>query len=497
MKKQMAENIGLCLSLLGLWPGTAAAADAVITWNENAAKAATAACIHISGNGLAESRMYAMVHVAVHDAVNAIDRRSRPYAFDANVNGPVSVDAAVAAAARDVLVSVIAKLPESPACVASGILEANALYAAALMPIPNGPAKTAGVAVGQAAAAAIVALRAGDGFETTTWLDFDYPQGTEPGEWRFTPDGPPLAFASNYGQVTPFVLKHSGQFWPGPPYPLRSKRYADDYNEIKLIGGDDITTPSTRTPDQTEIGVFWIESSPLAWNRLARAVSVDRGFDLWENARLFGLLNMAMADGYIASWEVKYHYSFWRPITAIREGDNDGNPATQGDSTWTPLQPTYPIPDHDSGHAVQGGVAAEILKQVFGTDDVSFTACSTTVGPGGTCTDATPVIRSVLELLAGRGRERGVADLHRHSLPESSRDRRSPRTKDRRVCRSPIHEAGAVGIQVGVFPGLSHAEGPGLSHAEGRHAVEATDSIEAGLKDPPLRGCENGDWDRR
>jgi len=140
--------------------------------------------------------------------------------------------------------------------------------------------------------------------------------------------------------------------------------------------------------------VFWIESSPLAWNRLARAVSVQRGFDLWENARLFGLLNMALADGYIASWEVKYHYSFWRPITAIREGDNDGNPATLSDSTWTPLQPTYPMPDHDSGHAVQGGVAAEILKQVFGTDDVSFTACSTTVPAGGTCTDATPVIRS-------------------------------------------------------------------------------------------------------
>jgi hypothetical protein len=149
-----------------------------------------------------------------------------------------------------------------------------------------------------------------------------------------------------------------------------------------------------RTPDQTEIGLFWIESSPLAWNRLARAVSIDRGFDLWENARLFGLLNMAMADGYVASWEVKYHYSFWRPITAIREGDNDGNPATVGDPTWTPLQPTYPIPDHDSGHAVQGGVAAEILKQVFGTDDVSFTACSTTLPPGGTCTDAAPVIRS-------------------------------------------------------------------------------------------------------
>src|SRR5262245_30617358 len=196
MMKQIARRIGVCVSLLVLWP-SAASADAVITWNENAAKAATAACLHIIGNGLAESRMYAMVHVAVHDAVNAIDRRSRPYAFDGNVNGTASLDAAVAAAARDVLVAVIAGLPESPACVASGIAQANALYAAALVSIPNGPAKTAGVAVGQAAAAAIVALRADDRFDTVTWLDFDYPQGTQPGEWRFTPDGPPLAFGSN------------------------------------------------------------------------------------------------------------------------------------------------------------------------------------------------------------------------------------------------------------------------------------------------------------
>jgi len=105
-------------------------------------------------------------------------------------------------------------------------------------------------------------------------------------------------------------------------------------------------------------------------------------------------LNLAMADGYVASWETKYHYRFWRPITAIRLGDTDGNPLTDVDTAWTPLQFTYPMPDHDSGHAVQGGVAAEILKQVFGTDDISFTACSTTVGVGLTCTDATPVIRS-------------------------------------------------------------------------------------------------------
>ena len=393
MKLQVAGNIGLCLSLLAFWPSSARA-DAVLTWNANAAKAATAACIHVSGNGLVESRMYAMVHAAIHDAVNAIDRRSRPYAFDTGASGPASPDAAVAAAARDVLVSVISTVPESPECRTNGIADANASYAAALAAIPDGPAKTNGVAVGQAAAAAIIALRVGDGSDAPM-VDFDYPQGTEPGEWRFTPDFPfPFAFGTTWGQVTPFVLHHSSQFRPRAPYDVGSNKYAADYNEIKLLGGDNITTPSSRTADQTQIGLFWLESSPLAWNRLARALSATRAFDLWDNARLFALLNLAMADGYIASWEAKYHYRFWRPITAIRLGDTDGNPDTEGVVDWTPLQFTYPMPDHDSGHAVQGGVAAEILQQVFGTDDMHFTACSTTLGPGQTCADPAPVLRS-------------------------------------------------------------------------------------------------------
>ena len=392
MKKQVAGGIGLGLVLLLLCP-SASSADAVITWSENAAKAAKAACLIASGNGLVESRMYAMMHAAVHDAINAIDRRSRPYAYDATAAGPASIDAAAAAAARDTLVAVIATLPESAQCVTDGIADVNASYAVALAAIPAGPAKTNGVALGQAAAAAIVALRAGDGSDIE-WLDFDYPQSTEPGVWRFTPDGPPLAFAVTWGQVTPFVLKHSSQFGPPPPYHLASKKYAADYNEIKRLGGDDVTTPSARTADQTEIGLFWIESSPFAWNRLARAVSADRGFLLWENARLFALLNLAMADGYIASWEAKYRYNFWRPITAIRLGDTDGNPDTEAEADWTPLEPTYPMPDHDSGHAVQGGVAAEILKLVFGTDNIAFTACSMTLPAGQKCDDPAPVLRS-------------------------------------------------------------------------------------------------------
>jgi hypothetical protein len=393
MRNRITGCFRLCLSLLVVWP-TAASADAVTTWNQNAATAATAACLHISGNGLAESRMYAMMHAAIHDAVNAIDRRSRPYAFDAQVSGATSLDAAVAAAARDVLVAVIPTLPESPACIASGLDSVNSSYATALAAVPDGPAKSTGLAVGRAAAAAIVVRRANDGSDAP-WVDPNYPQGTEPGEWRFTPDFPfAIAFAPNYGNVTPFVLKRSSQFSPLPPFDLASAKYAADYNEIKRLGGDAITTPSERTADQTEIGLFWIESSPLAWNRLARAVSASTALDAWENARLFGLLNLAMADGYIASWEAKYRYKFWRPITAIRLGDTDGNPDTEAVPDWTPLQPTYPMPDHDSGHAVQGGVAAEVLKQVFGTDDVAFTACSTSLAAGSRCNDAAAVIRS-------------------------------------------------------------------------------------------------------
>ena len=163
---------------------------------------------------------------------------------------------------------------------------------------------------------------------------------------------------------------------------------------MKSLGGDGVTTASARTAEQTEIGLFWIESSPLAWNRIARQISARANLDLHENARLFGLLNMAMADGYIGSWEGKYHYKFWRPITAIREADTDGNPDTAGDPGWTPLGFTYPMPDHDSAHSVEGGAAAEVLKRFFGTDRVRFRNCSMTLPAGKKCTDATPTLRS-------------------------------------------------------------------------------------------------------
>ena len=303
--------------------------DAVSAWNANAGKAALAACI-------APDRQPASRVAYVRDDAPGHPRRPQchraplaPVRIRRHSQAGTSPDAAVAAAARDVLVTLLSQIPAPfpPACVDAGVASVEADYAEALAAIPDGPAKTRGIELGQAAAAAILALRAADGSDTPLVVS-DYPQGTAPGEYRFTP-GTPFAFAPGWAEVTPFVLRDSSQFRPGPPYAVTSKKYAADFNEVKRLGGDGVTTPSARTAEQTEIALFWVESSPLQWNRIARTVSADTGLDLWEQARLFGLLNMALADGYVGSFETKYHYNYWRPVTAIQTADTDGNPRHQ------------------------------------------------------------------------------------------------------------------------------------------------------------------------
>ena len=172
---------------------------------------------------------------------------------------------------------------------------------------------------------------------------------------------------------------------------MDSKKYTDDFNEVKSLGS---ISSTERTDEETEIALFWWESSPLKWNRIARTVSSNRGFGPWENARLFGLLNMALADGYIAMSSTKNHYNYWRPVTAIQAADTDGNPDTVGDPTWTPLRGTPPNQDYASGHSIEGGAGAEVLKQVFGTDEISFRDCGATLPDGSTCSDLAPVFRS-------------------------------------------------------------------------------------------------------
>jgi hypothetical protein len=373
-----------------------AGGDAVTVWNANAGVAATKACIAPLDDPFHESRIYATMHVAIHDALNAIDRRFRPYAFDRQAEPGASPDAAVAAAARDVLVLLLGQLPRelpfvTQSCIDAGVASVEADYIAALAALPDAPAKAQGIAVGQAAAA-ILALRAADG-TVGPFLNSSCPQDTQPGKYQCTP-GFRFIACEVWVKVTPFVLQDSAQFRPGPPYGLSDKTYTTDFNEVKSLGGDGLTTPSARTADQREIALFWRESSPLKWSRIARAVSGNTGLNPWQKARLFGLLNMALADGYIAMAATKNHYNYWRPVTAIQTGGTDGNPDTTGDPAWTPLRPTPPNQDYASGHSIEGGAAAEVLRQFFGTDQISFQDCGVELAAGSTCSDPSPVHRS-------------------------------------------------------------------------------------------------------
>jgi hypothetical protein len=366
----------LLAALLLLGSARVSSADAVTNWNTTATTASFAAgldnefgCV----DPLHESRMLGMMHVAIHDALNAIDRRYQPYAFDGEAPAGASTEAAIAAAARDVLVAVFPELPSDiGATPAAAVDLVEAAYAAALAAIPNSAAKEQGILIGQAAAAAVLALRDADGADAV-FLDFNYVPGPNPGDFQLIP-GLPFAAAPFWGKVTPFVLRSSSQYRPKDPYALTSKKYAADFNEVKSLGRIDSTT---RTAEQTEIALFWVEGSPQGWNRIARTISAQRGLDLWENARLFGLLNLASADAYIADFENKYFYEFSRPLTAVRAADTDGNPETDVDATWDSLVTTAPAPDYPSGHSGQGGAMSEVLARFFG-DATSFITTSTT-----------------------------------------------------------------------------------------------------------------------
>jgi hypothetical protein len=392
-------------------------ADEVLKWNEVATKAASDS--GVSGIPLFEARVYAITFAAIHDALNGVDRRYSSYASTLPLTPGASPEIAVATAAHDVLLDQFSQLIAYGFASEQPFIEAE--YTASLAQIPDGAAKASGILLGRAAAAAVLALRAGDGWNTQPLLDPTYPQGTLPGQYRFTP-GSSFVLLPRWGDVPPFVLKSSAQFRPPAPYPINSKRYTEDFNEVKALGGDGGMTQSARTPDQTEIALFWVESSPLMWNRIGRTVASSQGLTLWENARLFALLNLGLADGYIASFGDKYFYNYWRPVTAIREGNNDGNPDTAGDPQWTPLVVTPPLPDYDSGHAVEGGTAAGILQGFFHNDRISFAVCSTTLPPGETCASANPRTRSFnsfSEAAAENGVSRILVGFHfRHAVEE-------------------------------------------------------------------------------
>jgi hypothetical protein len=343
-----------------LFTGSRAQADSIVQWNKTICDFSAA----LPKPGLPpflESRAYAMAHLAMFDALHSVS--SPPYST--NPNRTADPDAAVAAAARAVLVS---ELP-------MGTATFNAAYATAIGAIPDSGARALGIEIGEAAAAVIIAQRASD--DPFGRLTTPYTPGSGPGAYQPTP---PLniVLGAGWTKVPTFVLKSNDQFRAPIPYSsLRSLEYTMDVNEIQALGKG--PTAAGRTPDQTAIAMFWYENSSFAWNRIAQTLSAAHGLSRAVNARLFAALNCALADAYLASFDSKYYYNFWRPITAIRAGSTDDNPLTVEDATWSPLLNTPPIPDYPSGHSAAGGAASVVIAAFVG-DENTFVCTSTTWG---------------------------------------------------------------------------------------------------------------------
>jgi hypothetical protein len=334
---------------------TAAIPNAVITWNTHAQ---TAIYEVARQSPTATSRSFAMVQGAVYDAVNAIAGTPyEPYLIAPRARPSDSTPAAVAAAAYRVLLSLFPGQAES----------LRARYDESLAAIPDGPSKLRGIAVGEAAAAAMIDARRDDGaFSDVLWT-----VGTEPGQWRPTPPDK-LNVGAWFATLKPFVIRDPGDFrTPGPPA-LTSAAYARDLNEVKAVGS---ATSTVRTPDQTEAAIWWDDLRLVEWE-ITRQLATTHRLDTLQTARLFAMVDLAAVDTMIACYKEKKFWSFWRPVTAIPLADKDGNPATAADRAWTPLRITHPSAEYPSGHACFTSATVASLRKFFGRDDLSFSAYS-------------------------------------------------------------------------------------------------------------------------
>ena len=340
--------------------GSAARADVVTEWNA----AALDAIRTDKTPPPVASRALAILHVSIFDAVNGIVRSHEPYLVPSRVPASASIDAAASAAAH---LALTALFP-------SGSAGFEQLHTAILAAIPDGPHKRAGLEWGARVAQSILAARDSDNAAAIVAA----PSGGGPGRWQPTPPAFAQYLLPQWAFVATFALPDSSFMRPPGPPALDSARWAADYNEVKALGA---AIGSSRTPEQTQIALFWAdgagtETPPGHWNRIARTVSATRGTSLVDNARLFALLNIAMADAAICAWDAKFFYDFWRPVTAIRNGDADGNPATVADPAWSSFIVTPPFPDYVSGHSTFSGAAATVLAAFFEADRVSFTVAS-------------------------------------------------------------------------------------------------------------------------
>jgi PAP2 superfamily len=352
----------------------AAAPDVVVThWSAIAAAPLTALPAAPAIIGMA------MVHGAIYDAVNAIDGGHQPYIAQPHASPTASLDAAVAAAAYNVLLGLPAT---TPGLTLPGTLGSD--YAASLALVPNGQAKTDGVTAGEAAARLMLAARAHDG----RFGAFRFTPSTDVGKWRPEPAtqvGDPNAWLKD---VTPFAITDPAHYGTLGPNDVTSKKYAEDFNEVKMLGAK---VGSSRTAAQTDVANFWAVNPPRLWSGIVRALATQEGLSTVDAARYYALSFMAASDTLISVWVDKALWSSWRPVTAIHEAANDGNPATSPDAAWQPYLATPPYPDQPSGHTSLATAITMTAQRFFNTDKISFSATNTLLYVPGTTTPNTTI----------------------------------------------------------------------------------------------------------
>jgi hypothetical protein len=373
MQRSTRRRSGLVLAVLGaaiLALGSAAAGGAkpqtsgppdtyVAYWDAVGTQAMTA-----SGFGAAEGHVvFAYAAIAVYDAVMAIEGGFEPFANDVDAPAGASAEAAVAAAAHRVFERYI------PAQEAAII---DPAFVSSLATIPDGPGKTNGIAIGEAVANLLIAQRSDDGFLAS--VTYTPPDPPIPGVWLPTAPTPPIG--TYLGTMRPFSLDSADQFRPGGPPALDSKKWARDFNEVKEIGS---STSTTRTPEQTVAARFWAEAPvPQAHGSFRKFVS-DHELDVADAARFMAMVSVTYADGLIACFDAKYTFKLWRPITAIRAGDTDGNADTVGDPAWSTLLPGTPNhPEYPSAHSCLTPAAGLVIADFLGTPKIDFTIPSLT-----------------------------------------------------------------------------------------------------------------------
>jgi PAP2 superfamily len=296
------------------------------------------------------TRSFAILHAAIYDAVVSITHSGPPYLFSVTAPHGARPDAAAATAGHDTLVALYPAMQTT----------LDQQLAAELATIPDGAGKQEGIKVGQTVAALMLALRANDGSGVTPP---PFVPGNQPGDYQLTPPKFLAPVFTQWPGVTPFVLREADQFRPGPFPALTSQAYARAINEVQSLGQD---TSTTRTPDQTVVGKFWAGPIWNTWNEIANNATLAHQTSLERTARLFAVLNLSIADGVIAFYEAKYHYQLWRPITAIRLANTDGNPATTANPNWNPLATTPPDPSYPGAHSATSGIASVVLAAFFG-----------------------------------------------------------------------------------------------------------------------------------